>query len=100
MKYAYPALLYFALLTSLLFCSTLFSRSVFALGNHPEADTCPKEKMFYVFCTHSLHNLEGWTGSCHATRAAAQVEADYHADKRHAGKSRWTGVLKARRSRY
>ncbi|MFV2056621.1 MAG: hypothetical protein ACC707_09145 [Thiohalomonadales bacterium] len=72
------------------------SGSAFALGNHPEANTCPNDKPYYVFCSHSLHNLEGWIGGCHKTRQSAQVEADEHAMQRHNGNSRWTGVLKIR----
>jgi len=98
-KKPYPALL-LSLATSILIGIFIYSSSVYALGNHPEADHCPKHKTFYVFCSHSLHNLEGWIGGCHATRSAAQVEADQHAKKRHAGKTRWTGVLKARRAKY
>lgn len=64
-----------------------------ALGNHPEAGTCPTDKPYYTFCSHSLHNLEGWFGKCHATREQAQQDAEKHAREQHKGNDRWTGVL-------
>ena len=78
----------------------LCSANAFALGNHPEADTCPPDKPFYSVCTHSLHSLEGWYGECRANQAQAQQDADQHAESAHGGNSRWTGVLKARNKRY
>ena len=79
----------------LLFC-LLFSSLALALGNHPESSVCSPEKSYQAICTHSLHNLEGWYGSCHATKEAAQQDADKHAAEQHDGKSRWTGIKKAK----
>jgi len=73
---------------------------VFALGNHPESGACPDDKPFFVFCSHSLHNLEGWMGSCHKTKQQAEVEAAKHVQKEHGGNSRWTGVKHAKYRRY
>jgi hypothetical protein len=89
----------FVTLIALLSYAAMSSSLVFALGNHPEAGTCPVVKPYYVFCSHALHNLEGWVGGCHKSRDAAQPEANKHVDKRHAGNSRWTGVLKVRGKR-
>lgn len=64
-------------------------------GNHPEANTCPKNKPYYSLCTNALHNLEGWYGACRVSREVAQQDADAHVKKYHNGNSRWTGVRKA-----
>jgi len=78
-----------------LFALALFSSNVFALGNHPESSVCSPEKPYQAICTHSLHNLEGWYGSCHVTEEGAQQNADKHAAEQHGGNSRWTGIKKA-----
>lgn len=78
----------------------LFAMEAFGLGNHPEADTCPTQTPYYSVCTHSLHSLEGWYGVCRSSQAAAQQDADHHAELEHKSNSRWTGVLKAKTKRY
>jgi len=66
-----------------------------ASGNHPDAGACPPDKPYFAICTNSLHSLEGWYSSnCHATREAAQKDADEHAKKYHNGNSRYTGISK------
>lgn len=72
----------------------------YALGNHPESNLCPNDKPYFVFCSHSLHNLEGWYGSCYATQELAEQAVQAHADEQHKGNSRWTGVRKLRDARY
>lgn len=68
-----------------------------AMGNYPDAGACPPDKPYYAICTHSLHNLEGWFGpGCHASRAAAEKDAEAHARKHHQGNMRWTGIAKTR----
>ena len=69
---------------------------VSAMGNHPTANNCPPDKPYQAICTSSLHSLEGWYGSCYATEAEAQAEADHHAKQEHGGNSRWTGINKER----
>ena len=71
-----------------------------AMGNHPESNLCPDEKPYFVFCSHSLHNLEGWYGSCHANKEEAEQAAIKHADTEHGGNTRWTGVKQNRSSSY
>jgi len=66
------------------------------MGNHPQANICTPEKPYQAICTHSLHSLEGWYGTCYATEAEAQADADRHARDEHGGNSRWTGINKAR----
>ncbi len=70
--------------------------NTFALGNHPEASTCPKDKPYYAVCTSSLHGLAGWTGQCYMIEKDAQAEATSHAAKEHKGEMRWVGVNKIR----
>ena len=70
------------------------------MGNYPESSNCPVDKPFYVFCSHSLHNLEGWNGKCRKTETEAQQDAESHVQMEHNGNSRWTGVMKAKTSRY
>jgi hypothetical protein len=79
-----------------LFLLALLCSKAFALGAHPESSVCSPEKPYQAICTHSLHNLEGWYGRCHATEKAAQQDADKHAAEQHEGKSRWTGIKKAK----
>ena len=68
-----------------------------AMGNHPEAGACPPDKPYFAICTHSLHSLEGWySRECHATREAAEKDAEAHAREQHGGVMRWTGVSKTR----
>jgi len=68
-----------------------------ASGNHPEAGACPPDKPYYAICTHSLHNLEGWySRDCHASREAAEKDAQRHAERWHHGNMRWTGISKSR----
>jgi len=71
-----------------------------AMGNHPESTLCPDDKPYFVFCSHSLHNLEGWYGSCHASREEAEQAAVKHAEKEHGGNTRWTGVKQNRPRAY
>jgi len=66
------------------------------MGNHPDSNNCTAEKPYQAICTHSSHSLEGWYGTCYATQAEAQAEADRHAQQQHGGNSRYTGVIKAR----
>ena len=68
----------------------------FALGNYPEAGVCPADKPYFAFCTHSLHNLEGWHGHCYASREQAMQEAEQHIEKHHHGNNRWTGVMRSK----
>lgn len=79
---------------SILFYCLLLSPSAMSLGNHPESSICPLDKPYYTFCSHSLHNLEGWTGPCQSTQQLAQEDADTHSRDFHKGNSRWTGVMK------
>jgi hypothetical protein len=79
-----------------LFLLALLCSKAFALGAHPESSVCSPEKPYQAICTHSLHNLEGWYGRCHTTEQAAQQDADKHAAEQHEGKSRWTGIKKAK----
>lgn len=79
---------------ALLLVSTLQMQAVFALGNHPQASLCPRDKPYYSFCSHSLHSLEGWFGKCRATEQEAKSDAVEHAKKYHHGNERWTGVFK------
>lgn len=74
----------------------LLPANAFALGNHPEASTCPKDKPYYAVCASSLHGLAGWTGQCYVTEKDAQAEATSHAKKEHKGEMRWVGVNKVR----
>ncbi len=68
-----------------------------AAGNFPEAGSCPPERPYYAFCTHSLHNLEGWySRECRRTREEAEADARRHAERWHHGNMRWTGVAKSR----
>ena len=71
----------------------LSTQHTYAMGNHPEASACPLDKPYVVFCSHSLHNLEGWVGKCYAKREEAERNAELHAQKEHQGNTRWTGVL-------
>ena len=71
--------------------------NVLALGNYPEAGSCPKQKPYYAICTHSLHSLEGWYGStCHAEKISAEQDAEKHAKTHHQGNMRWTGINQLR----
>lgn len=74
----------------------LASEQTIASGNSPEANNCPQDKPFQAICTHALHKLEGWYGSCRKTRAEAEQDAEQHAEKHHHGNSRYTGVRKSR----
>lgn len=83
---------------AILFASVYTDAS--ALGNHPESNTCPTDKPYFVFCSHSLHSLEGWYGGCYSTREEAEKAAVKHAEQEHNGNTRWTGVKIARQRRY
>ena len=83
---------YFTALILLL--SVLPAHRVYALGNHPQANLCPDDKPYYSFCSHSLHSLEGWFGTCRATEDEAKADAKQHAIDYHKGNERWTGVFK------
>jgi len=78
----------------------MLQTSVYAMGNHPEASLCPADKPYFVFCSHSLHNLEGWYGSCYASQEAAEKAVIEHANKEHNGNTRWTGVKQNRPRNY
>ena len=81
----------------LLVLGTCLLSTAYAMGNHPEAGYCPKDRPWFAFCTHSLHSLEGWYGkNCYAEREPAEREARQHAEKFHNGNMRWTGVRKQR----
>ena len=80
----------------IIFYLFILSANAFALGNHPEASTCPKDKPYYAVCTSSLHGLAGWTGQCYTTEKDAQAEATSHAAKEHKGDMHWAGVNKVR----
>ena len=67
-----------------------------AMGNHPESKLCPDDKPYFVFCSHSLHNLEGWYGGCYATQEEAERAVIEHAENAHNGNTRWTGVKQNR----
>ena len=73
-----------------------YHSTVFAMGNHPESGICSLEKPYQAICTHSLHSLEGWSGPCYDNEQQAQQDADDHANTRHNGNSRYTGIKKAR----
>jgi hypothetical protein len=75
---------------------TAIHSSAHAMGNHPESSLCPTDKPHFVFCSHSLHNLEGWYGGCYPTRQEAEKAAIEHANKEHNGNTRWTGVKQNR----
>lgn len=72
----------------------------YAMGNHPESTLCPEDKPYFVFCSHSLHSLEGWYGGCYSTREEAEKAAIEHANKEHNGNTRWTGVQQNRNGKY
>ena len=77
--------------------STSVACNVLALGNYPEAGSCPKQKPYYAICTHSFHSLEGWfSDQCHADKEAALHDAEVHAKRHHQGKMRWTGISQPR----
>lgn len=76
------------------------SLPVYSLGNHPEASACPPERPYVVFCSHSLHNLEGWVGGCYKSRELAEKEVQAHAKQAHHGNTRWTGVLLTKKKKY
>ena len=80
------------------FAAMMGTGNAFALGNYPEANTCPQAQPYYAVCTAGSHNLQGWVGKCQATKEAAQKEADAHAQKSHAGVTHWTGVTRISRS--
>jgi hypothetical protein len=77
-----------------LFFSLALTTQTFAMGNHPESNTCPSDKPYYVFCSDSMHSLEGWYGACYATREEAERAAAAHVKEQHHGDDRWTGVRK------
>lgn len=81
---------------------TLFSvfTGAYAMGNHPESNQCPGDKPHFVFCSHSLHNLEGWYGGCYASRDEAEDAVLRHAGEEHQGNTRWTGVKQIRAGDY
>lgn len=84
---------------ALLFLATALCTShAFAMGNYPEANTCSQDKPYYAVCTAGSHDLQGWVGSCYASREEAQQEADAHAQKSHAGVTQWTGVTRISRA--
>ncbi len=78
--------------------SILGSSHAFAMGNYPEANTCLQDKPYYAVCSAGSHDLQGWTGKCQDSREAAQLEADAHAKKFHAGVTQWTGVTRISRA--
>jgi hypothetical protein len=82
----------------LFFAAVLCVGNSFAMGNYPEANTCAQDKPYYAVCTAGSHDLQGWVGTCQASREAAQKEADAHAIKFHAGVTQWTGVTRISRS--
>ena len=86
-------------LIAMLFSITIIP-SAYAMGNHPESNLCPNDKPYFVFCSHSLHNLEGWYGNCFATQDAAEQAVIEHAEKEHNGNTRWTGVKQNRPRKY
>lgn len=90
----------YLLLVSLSIFLLIFSLHSFSMGNHPEASTCPKNKPYVVFCSHSLHNLEGWVGGCYENRELAETEVEEHAKQAHKGNTRWTGVLQTNKPKY
>jgi hypothetical protein len=71
--------------------------NAWAMGNYPDANSCPNETPYYSVCTSSSHGLLGWSGPCRATKEEAQKDADEHARKFHNGDTHWTGVARARR---
>lgn len=83
-----------------LFLSMAISAGAHAMGNHPESKLCPEDKPYFVFCSHSLHSLEGWHGGCYASREEAERAAVQHAEKEHNGNTRWTGVKKTKFRNY
>jgi len=78
------------------FVTITASVAVYAMGNHPESNTCPADKPYYVFCADSMHGLEGWFGACYSSREQADQAAAEHAKQQHNGNTRWTGVRKIR----
>ncbi|MBI3775470.1 MAG: hypothetical protein HY273_07950 [Gammaproteobacteria bacterium] len=82
----------------LCFAAILCVGNTFAMGNYPEANTCSQHKPYYAVCTAGSHDLQGWVGTCYASREEAQKEADEHAQKLHAGVSQWTGVTRISRT--
>ena len=78
------------------FMCAILSIDATAMGNHPESNTCPPDKPYYVFCSDSMHSLEGWYGPCFASREEAEKAAVAHANEQHHGDTRWTGVQKVR----
>lgn len=90
-------------LTSLLFTVVILVLSPIpagSMGNHPEASACPKDKPYVVFCSHSLHSLEGWVGGCYAQKQEAETEVESHAQQEHKGNTRWTGILQPNKAKY
>ena len=84
--------------TLLFFAAALCACTAFAMGNYPEANTCSQDKPYYAVCTAGSHDLQGWVGTCYASREDAQQEADAHALKSHAGVTQWTGVTRISRA--
>ena len=82
----------------LFFAAVMYVGHTFALGNYPEANTCPQDKPYYAVCTAGGHDLQGWVGKCQASREDAQKNADEHAQKSHAGVTQWTGVTRVSRA--
>ena len=80
------------------FALALCAANAFAMGNYPEANTCSQDTPYYAVCSAGSHDLQGWVGKCQASRAAAQQEADAHAQKFHAGVTQWTGVTRISRA--
>jgi hypothetical protein len=78
----------------------LLNANGMAMGNFPGSKNCADKTPYFAFCSHSLHNLEGWYGPCRATREEGQSDANKHVTKEHNGNSRWTGVLHAKSKSY
>lgn len=73
---------------------TAYSVGAGAMGNHPESKVCSAERPYFAVCTAGSHDLQGWVGPCHATRAEAEQDAAEHARKAHEGTTQWTGVAR------
>jgi hypothetical protein len=82
------------MMVTALLALSIHSTNVFAMGNHPEAKLCSAERPYYAVCTAGSHDLQGWTGPCHATREEAEKDAAEHAHKSHHGVTQWTGVAR------
>ena len=96
---SFPIFGFASLICGAVFTVAVVSQAV-AMGNHPEANVCPADKPYFVFCSHSLHNLEGWYGDCYKTREEAEAAAKEHAQKEHAGNTRWTGAKHVKSKTY